>query len=262
MLCDELMYGVGLTSELTGVPWATFGDGPLPYFEPDTPPFGPGLSPMRGPVGELRNRAVAGSSAGVFAEAQRRYDEARAELGLPPADRPVLEESISPYLHLQGAVPSFDYPRRRLPQQMHWVGALRPTRRPWPRPDWWAEVIPATKPVMLVSQGSIRPDLTELVGPALRALADRARWSSSPPGRPSPVDLERTYGDPLPANVRVAKRSCPTTSCSRHVELLRHQWRLHRRHAGPASRRTARAGRHHRGEGRDRGPYPMDRRRT
>ncbi len=30
MLCDGLMIGVGMTSELTGVPWATFGDGPMP----------------------------------------------------------------------------------------------------------------------------------------------------------------------------------------------------------------------------------------
>jgi UDP:flavonoid glycosyltransferase YjiC (YdhE family) len=207
MLSDELIYGVGLTSELTGVPWATFGDGPLPYFEPDTPPFGPALSPMRGPVGRLRNRAVGWIGRHViFAEAQRRYDAARTELGLPESSRPVLEEAVSPYLHLHGAVPSFDYPRKQLPSHMHWVGALRPDApTDWERPSWWSEVVHATRPVVLVSQGSIRPDLTELVEPTVRALADKDALVVVTTGQADPVDLARAYVDPLPGNVRVEK---------------------------------------------------------
>jgi UDP:flavonoid glycosyltransferase YjiC (YdhE family) len=206
ILADELMYGVGLTSELTGIPWATFGDGPLPYFEPDTPPFGPALSPMRGPVGRLRNRVVdwVGRHL-IFAEAQRRYDTARAELGLPEAVRPVLKEAVSPYLHLHGAVPSFDYPRKQLPPHMHWVGALRPDPVDWTPPAWWPEVVNATKPVVLVSQGTIRPDLTELVEPTVRALADADVLVVVTTGQADPSDLVRAYVDPLPANVRVAK---------------------------------------------------------
>lgn len=207
MLCDELMYGVGLTSELTGVPWATFGDGPLAYFEPDNPPFGPGLSPMRGPVGRLRNRTVdwVGRKV-IFAESQRRYDHARSELGLPPANRPVLEQMLSPYLHLHGAVPSFDYPRKQLPAHIHWVGALRPdTPTEWLRPDWWSEVTSSSRPVVLVSQGTIRPDLTELVVPALRALADEDVTVVVTTGQADPIDLERAYSGALPANVKIAK---------------------------------------------------------
>lgn len=207
MLCDELMYGVGLTSELTGIPWATFGDGPLAFFEPDNPPFGPGLSPMRGPLGRLRNRAVGWIGRRViFAEAQRRYDESRAELGLPRAELPVMEQMMSPFLHLHGAVPSFDYPRKQLPAHIHWVGALRPDApTDWPRPSWWSEITSSSKPVVLVSQGSIRPDLTELVVPSLRALAEADVTVVVTTGQADPADLERAYGGQLPANVRVAK---------------------------------------------------------
>jgi UDP:flavonoid glycosyltransferase YjiC (YdhE family) len=204
MLCDGLMYGVGLAHELGGPAWATFGDGPLPYFEPDTPPFGPALLPLPGPVGRLRNRLVdLACRHVVFREAQRSYDRIRADLGLPPAARPVLDESTSPYLHLQGCTPSFDYPRRRLPPEIHWVGALRPDLPDgWAAPAWWPEVMGSSRPVVLVSQGSLRPDVTELLLPAVRGLAEEDVLVVVTTGAAEPGQLERAFGGPLPANAR------------------------------------------------------------
>lgn len=205
MLHDGLMIGVGMLSELTGVPHATFGDGPLPYPEPDTPPFGPGLQPMRGPVGRLRNRAVGAVTARlIFGRAQRVYDRTRADLGLPPDPRPAIDAIASPMLHLQGCTPAFEYPRRRLPPTVHWVGALRPDPpRDWTPPDWWPEVLASRRPVVHVTQGSIRPDMTELVGPALRGLAAEDVLVVVTTGGPSRSQVEAAYGGPLPANARV-----------------------------------------------------------
>jgi UDP:flavonoid glycosyltransferase YjiC (YdhE family) len=203
MLCDGLMYGVGMLSELGGPPWATFGDGPLGYPEPDTPPFGPGLLPMAGPVGRLRNRLVAASARRlIFRGAQRSHDRIRADLGLPPAGD-VLDAGFSPYLHLQASTPAFEYPRRALPPHVHWVGALRPDPAPWERPAWWAEVTSASRPVVHVTQGSLRADMTELVVPALRALAAEDVLVVVTSGAASPADVEAAYGGPLPANARV-----------------------------------------------------------
>jgi UDP:flavonoid glycosyltransferase YjiC (YdhE family) len=208
MLSDGLMYGVGMLGELTGVPYATFGDGPLPYQEPDTPPFGPGLLPMRGPVGRLRNRLV-GAAAGalIFRRAERRYAEIRAGLGLPPDPGSALDAVASPMLHLQGCTPAFDYPRRAVPPTVHWVGALRPDPpRDWTPPAWWPEVTGARevrRPVVHITQGSIRPDMTELVVPAIRALAGSDVLVVVTTGGPSAAAVEAAYGGPLPANVRV-----------------------------------------------------------
>lgn len=208
MLCDGLMYGVGLCHELGGPAWATFGDGPLPHFEPDTPPFGPGLLPLRGPIGRLRNRIVSTASRHlVFGEAQRGYERVRADLGLGGADaRTVLEASTSPYLHLQGCTPGFEYPRSRLPPELHWVGALRPDPVPdWSPPEWWDEMVTCGRPVVLVSQGSLRPDVSELLLPAVTGLAERDVQVVVTTGAADPIELERAIGGPLPANVRFAR---------------------------------------------------------
>ncbi len=207
MLCDGLMLGVGLVSELGGPPWATFGDGPLPYEEPDTPPFGPGLLPMRGPVGRLRNRMVrAAGRRFIFRDADQVYRRVRADLGLPTPQRFVLEELASPFLHLQGSTPGFEYPLRSVPEHMHFVGALRPDPpRDWAPPAWWAEVTETSRPVVLVSQGSIRPDTDELIVPAIRGLAGADVLVVVTTGHGEPADLVTRLGGELPSNVRVAK---------------------------------------------------------
>jgi len=203
VLCDGLMYGVGMVHELGGPPWATFGDGPLGYPEPDTPPFGPGLLPMAGPAGRLRNRLVAAvARRAVFAGAQRAHDGIRADLGLP-AGGDVLDASFSPFLHLQASTPAFEYPRPSLPPHVHWIGALRPDPVRWAEPAWWPEVLASPRPVVHVTQGSLRADMTELVAPALRALADEDVLVVVTSGAASSAEVEAAHGGPLPANARV-----------------------------------------------------------
>lgn len=205
VLCDGLMYGVGLVHELGGPPWATFGDGPLPFEDADTPPFGPALLPRPGRLGRLRNRVVGAVGRRlVFAPAQRRYDEIRAGLGLPKDQIGVLGAAGSPYLHLQGCTPAFEYPRADLPGHVHWVGALRPDPpTDWRPPAWWGEVTGSRRPVVLVSQGSLRPDLSELVVPAVRGLGHCDLTVVVTTGAAQPEALGTAYGGPLPANVRV-----------------------------------------------------------
>jgi UDP:flavonoid glycosyltransferase YjiC (YdhE family) len=213
LLSDALLFGAGLTCELAardgsdGPVWATFGDGPVDFPDPDAPPFGPGLLPMPGPIGRLRNRIVQlAADKLIFRAADRRYAEIRRDLGLPATTGGALEASCSPNLHLQASVPSFEYPRRNLPAHVHWIGALRPDPVPgWTPPAWWPEVTGATRPVVHVTQGSLRPDMTELVVPALRALADRDVLVVVTSGAASESDVIRAFGGPLPANVRVAR---------------------------------------------------------
>ena len=220
MLCDGLMLGVGLVSELGGPPWATFGDGPLPHEEPDTPPFGPGMLPMRGPVGRLRNRVVrAAGRRLIFRDADMVYRRVRADLGLPQPERFVLDEMTSPFLHLQGSTPGFEYPMRALPPHMHYVGALRPDPPTnWTAPPWWADVTDAAAPVVLVTQGSIRPDPAELLLPAIEGLAGEDVLVVVTTGQGDPADVTAKLGA-LPSNVRVT-RFVPYDVGLRHADVF------------------------------------------
>ena len=173
VLTDSLGYAGALASESLGVPWVSFGDGPLHYPEPTTPPFGAGLPYDTSPSSVRRNAVVRAASRHVImAPAQERYDALRAALGLPSSPTPVLEAVLSPLLHLHCGVPELEYPRADLPAQVHFVGALRPpSRRPWSPPPWWADVArihPGR--VVLVSQGTLRANPRELLAPALEAL--------------------------------------------------------------------------------------------
>lgn len=206
MLTEGLSYGVGMASELENIPWATFTDGPLPYDDPDTPPFGPGLLPMRGPLGRLRNRVIRAAAARlIFADAERTYRRVRADLGLPPDSKPALAALMSPMLHLQACTPSFEYPRRDLPAHVHWIGALRPDPPAWEPPEWWSELAREERPLVHVTQGSLRNDLDELIVPALRGLDGEPVRVVVTTGGPSRTEVERAYGGHLPANCVVAE---------------------------------------------------------
>ena len=206
ILCDGLTYGVGLLGEALDIPVATFGDGPLPRAHGPAPAFGPGLLPMHGPVSRLRNHAVrTASRRWIFGEAQERYDRLRAELGLEPDGRSLLEVSVSRLLHLQACTPSFEYDAADLPPTVHWVGALRQDPPDhWAPPPWWGDVVSSARPVVHVTQGTIRPDMDELVLPAVRGLAREDVLVVVTTGGVSQERLEASLGEPLPANTRVS----------------------------------------------------------
>ncbi len=221
LLTDGLSYGAGLAAERAGLPWATFGDTPLGFPDEDTPPFGSGLAPMPGIAGRWRNAAVSlVVRRGLFARAQQQYQRARVELGLPLSPRTIFEDNLSPYLHLHGATPGFEYPRRQLPRHVHWVGPLQPDPpADCVPPTWWPDVTEGSRPVVLVSQGTIRADVTELIVPTLRALADLDVTVVVTSGLAEPAAIHAVLGDRVPGNARLA-RFLPYGLLLPHVDVF------------------------------------------
>ena len=192
VLTDSLGYAGALASERLGVPWVSFGDGPLHYPEPTTPPFGAGLPYRVEPHWVRRNTVVQTASRRVImAAAQARYDALRSDLGLPGSGAPVLEAVLSPLLHLHCGTPELEYPRDDLPDHVHFVGALRPpVRQPWAAPGWWQGLVEDhSGEVVLVTQGTLRSDPREVLLPALQALRAELRPAVLTTGAADPQTL-------------------------------------------------------------------------
>jgi UDP:flavonoid glycosyltransferase YjiC (YdhE family) len=131
-----------------------------------------------------------------------------------------MDAMISPYLHLQGCTPAFEYPHRHVPEQVHWLGVLRPDPPSgWEPPAWWSQVTDASRPVVLVSQGSLRPDVSELLVPAIRGLAALDATVLVVTGQAEPADVYDALGGDLPGNVLMT-RFVPYDTVLPHVSTF------------------------------------------
>jgi UDP:flavonoid glycosyltransferase YjiC (YdhE family) len=103
-----------------------------------------------------------------------------------------------PDRYLQLSVEGLEYPRSDAPAGLRFVGALpgEETGSSAPLPPWWPEVTAAER-VVVVTQGTVaNRDYSELIEPALEALADLDVLVVAALGRDAQLG-------PVPANVRV-----------------------------------------------------------
>ena len=230
VLTDSLGYAAALAAERLDIPWVSFGDGPLHFPDERTPPFGAGL-PYRTPRPWVwRNNVVqVASRRGVMGRARSRYAALRRELGLPPGRVPVLEAALSPLLHLHCGAPELEYPRRALPAHVHFVGALRPPApEGWERPSWWDEVVGggaqaagvlagADGGLVLATQGTLRADPAELLGPVVTVLRQTGRPGVVTTGAGDPAVLS---GPGLVAPRVAVEQFVPYEEILRHARVM------------------------------------------
>lgn len=201
LVADMGFVGAAAFHELTGALWISVGISPLPVPSRDTAPFGTGLPPSASFTGRLRNRALyALMDRVLLRDVQRHWQGVRARIELPPTSASPFS-NISPVLHLQNGVASFEYPRSDLPPQVRFVGSLDagPSAGFAP-PPWWPDVTSATRPVVHVTQGTVaNTDLSALVTRTIRILADADVLVVATTGGADPSAL-----GPLPPNARAA----------------------------------------------------------
>lgn len=172
VVVESAFLAGSLLADERGLPWAVYGVTPLTAKSAECAPLGLALPPMGGPLGKLRNGLLnALVEKVVFAGAHKRFLQVRAELGFPPSDRFFLDYTVANApVYIQGTIPEFEYPRRDLPDNVHFVGALLPEAPgSGDLPDWWHELDDA-RPVVLVSQGTVKIDPDLLIHPTIEAL--------------------------------------------------------------------------------------------
>ena len=175
VLADQAHLGAALVAEKRGLAWAGLGISALVIPSIDTAPFGAARPPAKNPgdrtvyrfLNWLINRVL-------FRAVNRAYWRGRIAAGLP-AGTTTYFDVLSPDLFLQPTIPSFEYPRSDLPSQLRFIGPLIARGTHAELPAWWPEVVAARDrgmAVVLVTQGTLAVDARELIGPALRGLAD------------------------------------------------------------------------------------------
>jgi MGT family glycosyltransferase len=198
------------------MPWAVYGISVLTLPSRDTAPFGLALPPSATPLGRLRNKALYWLvDRVIFRDANEHSDRLRRGVGLPPLGSSIFDFARRADLYLQASVPSFEYPRTDMPDNLHFIGASIPTPpADWAPPSWWGEM--EGRRVVLVTQGTINNDYDQLIRPAIRALASEDVFVVVTTGSKPASEVGIA---PLPWNVRV-EQFIPYAHLMPKVDLL------------------------------------------
>jgi MGT family glycosyltransferase len=194
LLVDTATWGASAVAEAWGGPWAQWLPYPLPLSSADVPPFGPGLAPATGPIGRIRDRALASVTFRALNRASLPlFNDVRAAAGVPPFTTVDAMWTVAPLLLYMSAEP-FEYPRSDWPASIRRIGPCSwdPPADP---PAWLDEV---DRPLILVSTSSEFQDDARLVRVALQALSDEDALVVAT--LPSSGQL-----DAVPANARVER---------------------------------------------------------
>jgi len=198
IVADETSVGAVLFAERVGCPWATVAVLPLNMTVTEGPPSGLGLTPGTNILTRTRDAALR-AAVPLFARPLKApLVRARTAVGLPPGS-PTFEKAVfSPKLVLASGSALLDFDRGGRPDYVHFIG--RPTVDPAPAtlPDWWTDLDGRT--VVHVTQGTQNIDPTDLIRPAIDALAGRDVLVVVAGG----VSGRDTLPFPVPDNVRVA----------------------------------------------------------
>jgi MGT family glycosyltransferase len=168
VVVDINAWGALAAAEQWGGPWAAFCPYPLALRSDQVPPFGPGLTPARGPLGRARDRLLRPVVLGAIEKQMvPSMNGIRHGMGLPAishADDLFRRPPLLVYLTSE----PFEYHRDDWPDNVVMVGPCD-WEPPSESPDWLAEI---EQPLVLVTTSSEFQDDGRLVRVALEALAD------------------------------------------------------------------------------------------
>ena len=168
LLVDIMAFGALATAEASGVPWAAWLPYPAWLRGRGVPPYGPGLRPMAGPTGRVRDAAL--SALGAIGPGRRvtaAVNRGRSAAGIKPL-RSADAVLLRPPLLLSMTAEAFEYPRT-WPESFRLIGPCV-WEPPVPSPEWLSR---DSRPVILVSTSSDFQDDGRLIDTAFDALRDR-----------------------------------------------------------------------------------------
>ncbi len=124
LLIDINCWGAATVAEASGRPWAMYSPYLLPLPSKDAPAYGPGLRPLGGPLGTVRDKIVNRVGERIsFQSTLPRINTLRSEHGLPALAR--FDDLLAaPSLLLSLTAEGFEYPRSDWPTNVRLVGPM------------------------------------------------------------------------------------------------------------------------------------------
>jgi MGT family glycosyltransferase len=170
VIVDANCWGAISAAGVAGIPWSVFSPF-TPYLRSrHSPPFGPGLRPLPGVAGRIRDAATRPIVSHLFDRpAVPRINAVRKRLDAPAIDSVDALMRTAPLLLAVGGEP-FEYPHPDWDDTVHFVGACTFEHEVGPTPPWLAAI---ERPLVLVGTSSIAQRDAQLGHVALRALADQ-----------------------------------------------------------------------------------------
>ncbi|MEV7605683.1 nucleotide disphospho-sugar-binding domain-containing protein [Paenarthrobacter sp. NPDC089322] len=207
-LVDINCWGARIVAEHLGMPWATFSPFTPPIQSKGTPPFGPGLAPMSGPLGRARDavvrRLVIGAVEKLMMPGMNRLRADVSNGQLPPVSSADAFFRTAPLMLVATSEP-FEYEHADWAPRIRMIGSVA-WEPPVETPPWLEEL---EQPAVLVTTSSEYQADERLVRTALEALAKEpysviatlpaSRAGSAGAARASGTDAVRT----VPANARI-----------------------------------------------------------
>ncbi|TFV59252.1 glycosyltransferase [Mycobacterium sp. PS03-16] len=169
LVIDVNCWGALSTAEASGLPWVTFSPFTPPMRCRGMPPFGPGLRPIPGVAGRLRDAAVSAVVTRSFERIMRPpVDTIRTRLDLPPVRSMDAFLRRSPLIFIASGAP-FQYPFGDWGEGVHMIG---PCDIDVPSDDDVSWLDGLAHPVVLVTTSSEKQADADLVSIAFDALRD------------------------------------------------------------------------------------------
>ena len=194
VIVDVNSWGAGFAAEAWGGPWVSFAPYTPALHSKGTPPFGPGLAPMKGPLGSLRDAVVGRMVLGAVERGMMpRLNQLRGDLSLPPVTSDEFLRT-APLMLVATAKP-FEYATTEWGPDVIMVGAS--AWEPFQdAPAWLGGIV---NPIVMVTTSSEFQDDAILVRTALEAFRGRPVHviATMPAGVPDDLDV--------PANATVAE---------------------------------------------------------
>jgi MGT family glycosyltransferase len=172
VICDSFMIAGGWMTELGGPPNVRLSVLPLGLPGKNIPPNGLGMLPGKSLFSKLRIRLLnIFFERIVFNDVKKHANKIRQQLKLTPYKKSIFKYAFEiPDLILHTSIPSFEYPRKEYPANFQFIGPIMITPHDdYEKPKWWPELENGS-PVVLVNQGTIAKDHTNLIQPAIEGL--------------------------------------------------------------------------------------------